>query len=61
MTRCPGVLHHVIARGIARQRIFQGDTDREDFVQRLASLAKAEALTVYAWVLLPTHLHLLVR
>ena len=57
----PGVLHHVMARGIERQRIFQDDADREDFVQRLAGLAEVEALTVYAWALLPNHFHLLVR
>ena len=44
----PGVLHHVMARGIERHRIFQDDADREDFVQRLARVAEAEALTVYA-------------
>ncbi len=42
----PGVLHHVMARGIERQRIFQADAAREDFVQRLARVAAAEALTV---------------
>ena len=57
----PGVLHHVMARGIARQRIFQADADRADFVQRMARVAETEALTVYAWALLPTHFHLLVR
>ncbi len=57
----PGVLHHVRARGSARQRLFQDDTDREDFVQRLARVAATEALPVYAWALLPNHFHLLVR
>jgi hypothetical protein len=47
----PGVLHYVMAR----QRFFSADADREDFVQRLARLAAAEALTVYAWALLPNH------
>ncbi len=51
----PGVLHHVMARGMERQRIFQDDADREDFVQRLARVAAAEALRVYAWALLPNH------
>ena len=55
------MLHHVRARGIARQRIFQADADREDFVQRLARLAEAEALTVYAWALWPNHFPRLVR
>ena len=57
----PGVLHQVMTRGIARQRLFQDDADREDFVQRLARVAATEALTVYAWALLPNHFHLLVR
>jgi len=43
-----GVLPHVRARGIERQRIFQADAEREDVVQRLARVAAAEALTVYA-------------
>jgi len=51
----------VRARGSARQRLFQADADREEFVQRLARVAQAEALTVYAWALVPNHFHLLVR
>ena len=57
----PGVLHHVMARGLDRQLIFRDDRDREDFVRRLAHLAEAGALSVYAWTLLPNHFHLLVR
>ena len=51
----PGVLPQVRARGGARQRLFPADAEREDCVQRLARLAAAEALTVYAWSLLPNH------
>ncbi len=57
----PGVLHHVMARGIERRAIFRDDTDRADFVRRLAALAQAGGITVYAWALLPNHCHLLVR
>ncbi len=57
----PGVLHHVMARGLERRPIFRDDRDRRDFVQRLAALTQARAWTVYAWALLPNHLHLLVR
>lgn len=39
----PGVLHHVIVQGLARQVIFADDTDRADFVARLAALAVASA------------------
>ena len=57
----PGVLHHVMVRGIERRPLFRDDRDRRDFVARLAALPRAEAWTVYAWALLPNHVHLLVR
>ena len=57
----PGVLHHVMVRGIERRALFRDDRDRDDFLRRLASLAESGAITVYAWALLPNHVHLLVR
>ena len=57
----PGVLHHVMVRGIERRAIFRDDRDRTDFVQRAAALAHAGAWSVLAWALLPNHAHLLVR
>src|SRR3990172_6998640 len=57
----PGVLHHVMARGIERRRIFADNKDRDDFILRLGLLAERKALIVYAWSLLPNHFHLLVR
>ena len=57
----PGALHHVMARGIERKRIFKNRFDKEDFLKRLAELCDAESLAVYAWVLIPNHFHLLVR
>jgi REP element-mobilizing transposase RayT len=57
----PGVLHHVIGRGIERRKIFLDDRDRSDFIERMAALAAAGALDVYAWALLPNHFHLLCK
>ena len=34
----PGILHHVMGRGIERKEIFTNDTDRNDFIDRLAAL-----------------------
>jgi len=34
----PGVLHHVIIRGIERREIFKDDKDRENFLDRLSFL-----------------------
>jgi REP element-mobilizing transposase RayT len=55
----PGALHHGIGRGIERTKIFQTDTDRADFVERVAE--RAGAWAVYAWALMPNHFHLLLR
>ncbi len=57
----PGVLHHVMVRGLERRAIFRDARDRADFVARVAAGAQAHAWTVYAWALLPNHAHLLVR
>jgi putative transposase len=57
----PDALHYVRVRGLERRGIFRDDTDRTACVARLAALAEAGAWTVYAWALLPTHAHLLVR
>src|ERR1043166_1351650 len=57
----PGTLHHVMARGIERGAIFRDDLDRDSFLRRLARLANAGAIDVFAWALLPNHVHLLAK
>ncbi len=34
----PGACHHIICRGIERGKIFKDDIDRNNFVDRLASI-----------------------
>jgi REP element-mobilizing transposase RayT len=50
-----------MVRGLERRVIFREDADRDDFLARLATLADAGTLTVYAWALTPNHAHFLVR
>jgi REP element-mobilizing transposase RayT len=50
-----------MVRGIERTTIFRDDTDRVDFLRRLAGVVERGAVTVYAWALLPNHAHLLLR
>ncbi len=57
----PGTLHHVMVRGLEPQAIFWDDHDRNGFLERLATLASAGAIEVYAWALLPNHAHVLLR
>ena len=57
----PGLLHHVIARGIERRDIFMDDEDRHSFVERLSSLLEKTETSCYAWALMSNHVHLLLR
>jgi REP element-mobilizing transposase RayT len=57
----PDTIHHVIGRGIAGIKVFPTKKDRSDFLLRVAERCEAGALMVYAWALLDTHFHLLVR
>jgi putative transposase len=57
----PGVLHHLMGRGIEKRNIFLNDTDRNDFLDRLSVLVQDGAMEIYAWVLMPNHFHLLCK
>jgi REP element-mobilizing transposase RayT len=50
-----------MVRGIERTAVFRDETDRADFLARLATFAQQGAWTVYAWAFLPNHAHLLVQ
>ena len=56
-----GALHHIIARGINRNTIFQDDFDRKNFIDRLATILNKTKTVCYAWALIPNHFHLLLR
>ena len=57
----PGVLHHIMIRGIERRKIFRNDKDREDFLDRLSTLLPKAETSCYAWALLANHAHFLFR
>ena len=57
----PGLLQHVIVRGIEKRTIFQDDEDRDDFLSRLGVLLQETETECYAWVLLGNHFHLLLQ
>jgi REP element-mobilizing transposase RayT len=56
-----GALHHIIIRGIEGRKIFRDDSDREDFLDRLADLIPRTQTRCFAWALLPNHAHLLLQ
>jgi putative transposase len=57
----PGILQHVIIRGIERRKIFLDDADREDMLDRIAELVPATGTACYAWAFLNNHAHFLLR
>ena len=57
----PGVLHHVIIRGIERRNIFRRDEDRDDLIERLSLLLPKCRIFCYAWAFMSNHAHFLFR
>ena len=57
----PRFLHQVTIRGIERRKIFRTDGDRENMLERLATLRPATGTACYAWAFLDNHAHFLVR
>ncbi len=57
----PGIVHHVMIRGIERRNIFRNKRDREDFLERLGRLLAETHTACYGWAFLPNHAHFLFR
>ena len=57
----PGALHHIMVRGIDKTDIFIDDQDRLVFLERLAKNIIEGKCSVYAWVLMNNHAHLLFK
>jgi len=57
----PGVLHHVMIRGIERREICRDNKDREDFIERLSRLLPETETACYGWCIMTNHAHFLFR
>lgn len=53
------VPHHVTQRGNRRQPVFFGDDDYRLYLGLLAEQARAAGVAVWAWCLMPNHVHLM--
>ena len=53
--------YHVMARGIERRDLFRSDTDRKNFIERLAELPTRFKVLIHAYVLMDNHYHLLIQ
>jgi putative transposase len=54
----PGLAHHVTQRGNGGARTFFGDDDYELYRDLLAEHCRAAGVEVWAWCLMPNHVHL---
>ncbi len=55
----PGLPHHVTQRGNGRAQTFFGEADYALYRELLAQSCRAAAVEVWAWVLMPNHVHLI--
>ena len=55
----PGIPHHVTQRGNRRQPVFFGDDDYETYRGLLADGCRAAGVAVWAYCLMPNHVHLI--
>ena len=54
-------IYHVVLRGNNHQRIFEEDEDYRTFLRILNDRKKESGLKIYAWCLMPNHIHLLLK
>ena len=54
----PGLPHHVTQRGNGRAQTFFGDADYALYRDLLGAACRAAGVAVWAWVLMPNHVHL---
>ena len=57
----PGLLYHVIARGNQRRKTFLSDDDYRAYLERLERYRAKFRLRIYAFCLMPNHVHLLLE
>ena len=57
----PGLLYHVIVRGNQRRKTFRTDMDYKAYLDRLEKYRAQCQVRIYAYCLMPNHVHLLVE
>jgi putative transposase len=55
----PGLPHHVTQRGNGRAQVFFADADYALYRDLLAAACRAAGVEIWAWVLMPNHVHLI--
>ena len=53
----PDVVHHVVARGVNKTRIFDDASDKDRYLKRFAIVAAEEKVLVHGYCLMDNHVH----
>ena len=56
----PGLPHHVTQRGNRRERVFFSDADYRAYLDLLKTAIDKAGSEIWAWCLMPNHVHLIV-
>jgi putative transposase len=57
----PNICYHVVQRGNQKQNIFRENADFEKYLQILSHYKKKYRFKVYAYCIMPNHIHLMVE
>jgi len=57
----PGAFYHVIARGNNKQKVFLDEKDYGTFLERLKFYKEKFKFIIYAYALMPNHIHMLIE
>ena len=57
----PGAFFHIIVRGNNRENIFRDSADYSHYLQKLVYFCREGDMTLYAYCLMPNHIHLLLE
>ena len=55
----PEIVHHVVARGVNKTRIFRSGFDKARYLKRAARIAEEESVQIHGYCLLNNHVHFL--
>ena len=56
-----GALYHVTSRGDRKEKIFENDKDREEFLKVLSLVVKRYNWLIHAYCLMDNHYHLMIE
>jgi len=57
----PGAFFHIVVRGNNREDVFRDSKDYERYLQKFVYLCREGDITLYAYCLMPNHIHLLLE